>query len=208
MVTRRKRIEDLRIRSILYHDRFTRYLAGFTFLFYTPLFLLNAYCVNIGLTQITTFIPSLAELVSVFVGLAIAYTIERARNKKNTQQRFLKLLTEIVNELTSNQILLPYIYASAGVNYLSYLLKTNIYEIYEDSVDRLGTDDLENLTKIYHNQYIINESIRQYNYSGSYSSTQDRDKIIEMKRDTQKLIKEWITTINKRYAEDLKNRQV
>ena len=63
MVTRRENIETLRIRSILFHDHFTRYLTMFTILSYALLIVLSVYCNNNGLIQITAFIPSLAELV-------------------------------------------------------------------------------------------------------------------------------------------------
>ena len=109
-------VDTLRVSESLRRDHLARIcfkmiIFGYPFFIFLKLLLDSTLLSHPLFSTVSEFIPSLAELLSVFVGLTGAYSVERANNERLKKKANKNILTHIQQELLENNKIISKLYS-------------------------------------------------------------------------------------------------
>lgn len=106
---------------------------------------------------ILAFIPSIAELSSVFIGIVLGFYYQEADKGKTRNIERLEIYRSIKEELEYNKNILADMFTNIDYG-VPLLLKTTSWEIYKEKIGEFKNEPNSNLlTNIYYNIMILNE---------------------------------------------------
>jgi len=149
------------------------------------------------------FISSLAELVSVFVGITLGFYWNKADEAKTKRNEFKRAFRQLLDELKKNQPKLRYLYTGKYNNNLILLLKTTNWEIckymFIDIPFDVPNEEIFMVRDIYHKIQVINYYVEKYPFKKDMIK-EDYDELMEIIKTVKVDINNWIITISEFYG--------
>jgi hypothetical protein len=138
----------------------------------------------------------IVEIIAVFTGLYLGFDFTRYMDNRKFNRESRKIYILFIDELEDNKRNMVSLYKSGGVDYMPYLLKHTVWDIYHIKLGDFSPPNIDDLTDIYHNIKLINDNIKHRPEPQHHKrANQVRYKITE----TNLAIDEWIKKIRNFY---------
>ena len=145
------------------------------------------------------FVPSIAELTSVFIGFVLGFYWQESDKIKTRNIERLEIYRSIKNELEYNKNIVDKILSTRIEYNIPFLFKTSTWEIYKEKIGEFKNEpNSELLTNMYHNIIQLNEMVKMkpmiyYSYD---------DKIVNSLK--EKIVEDysfWVKDLTEKYKE-------
>jgi len=182
---------------------FIKTRAVLIIIFLTILIYLTLLYASIKYVDYKEFIFSIAELISVFVGITLGFYWNNSAETRANRIEYKRAFSQLVEELKENKSRLDLLYTPRYNNNILLLLKTTNWEICKDRFRNIVIDDqykdIFKVRDIYHILYTINKHIEMYPFYEKVP-VQDRNNILGLIDSVKGDIDNWITTISDFYG--------
>lgn len=143
------------------------------------------------LPEYTILLRFIADIFGIMAAIVLGFYWNRAYDSKIITEENPIIINHFISELKDNQNRLIDLYASGGKIYLPNILKTTVYEIYQERLGKFEHPRVIDLNDIYHNLYVLNENIRKYPMTNDFKPW-ELERLVALRNQTKEKIDDWI----------------